>query len=127
MANSISPDLKRLKELVGYQGSAVGESMEYAVRNGECISRGILTKPAVAVIDSFMPSGSFFPEHAHDATEIHIIYKGRVRFVGDVERVAGPSEVAVINPGEPHTAEALEDAWLVSITIPSDPGYPHER
>lgn len=114
-------ELPDLSEIVQ---SARGKRVEYGVE-GECVGYGLLNEPEIAVQRAFLTKGTIFPPHAHDTKELLIVYIGRLNVMCD-------SKVVELSPGGhyyfPHNAvhsvEALEDTWVIGITIPADGGYP---
>lgn len=91
---------------------------------GTCLAEGLLNIPGVAVARSFMSRDSVFPRHGHDETEWLIIYQGSIE-VATTEAVNVYSNGAgvAVYPGQEHTVKALEDTWMVAITIPASRGY----
>ena len=100
--------------------------VEYETEEGTAFGNGLYADAEVAVQRAFMVAGTVLPAHSHGETEILVTYRGKFRLVmGDgsqQEYVAG--EVAMILPGMEHEARAVEDVWIVAITVPGSSGYP---
>lgn len=95
--------------------------VRYEMEKGTCIGIGLLHERAIAVQKAFMSQGSVFPMHLHGEVEILIIYEGKIETKG---KVFGRGDIARIENGEEHTITALEDTWMVAITIPASSAYP---
>lgn len=95
--------------------------IRYETVKGNCIGIGLLKERSVAVQKAFMSAGTVFPAHVHGETEYLVLYEGRVSVDG-VEFKA--SDVVRIAPDQEHSVKALEDTWMVAITIPASHAYP---
>lgn len=131
-----SPHLRRMRELSPMLDIAdivtrnVEGITEYATERGTSHAIGLFKDPKskVAVARSFISSGGIIPGHAHEEKEIFIVYSGKV-CITDLEgdHLLGVGDVHCIPPNTAHRREALEDSWLITITIPASDSYPEER
>ena len=75
-----------------------------------------------------MTAGSTFTVHDHGESVEHIVVlKGRIRVESD-GRVIGEATRGghlAIPPHTSHVCIVLEDARMVGVTVPADPGYAH--
>ena len=70
-------------------------------------------------------AGGLFPEHLHIESEYGLIYVGKVIVsVNGKERTLGIGDCVKVDPALPHWAKALENTWLIAITIPKSKDYP---
>ena len=117
------PDLSDLvagKSRMGYT--------EYATETGTAIGWSLLNIPEVAVQRHFISKDTEFEGHTHPANEWVIVTKGMLQFtVGygwrDTIRVG---QCQFLPADCFHSCVALEDTWLVAITVPAAEGYPHD-
>jgi len=103
--------------------------VEYDVSEGTGFGNGLFAADEVAVQRAFFSAGTVLAEHSHSETEVLVSYRGRFRLVmGDgSEREYVPGEVALILPGMAHSVVALDDWWVIGITVPGSSGYPGVR
>jgi quercetin dioxygenase-like cupin family protein len=99
--------------------------VEYTIE-GTCLGRGLWNGPYSAVQRAFMSAGSVFPLHVHDCHEHLVVAKGAiVIFYQDQKNVAVGTGYGIHIPiGTAHGVKALEDTWVIGITVPPDRGYP---
>ena len=113
---------KRLPDLIALASSTV----RYDVMGGQCVGVNLRFAPQVAVQDAYMSAGAEFPVHSHDGVEHLVVYEGRLRVETDgIVQEIGVGEGCVFLAGVKHTVLALENTWVIGITVPSDEGYPH--
>jgi quercetin dioxygenase-like cupin family protein len=113
---------KRLPDLVTLSSSTV----RYEVDQGQCVGVNLRFGMQIAVQDAYMSGGATFPVHSHSGIEHLIVYEGRIRIEEDgIGREIGVGESCVFPSGVKHTVLAIEDTWMIGITIPADEGYPH--
>lgn len=110
-----------LEDVVRKKGS---DWVRYDTEVGNCLGICLLHERTVAVQKAFMSKGTVFPRHVHGEVEVLIIYEGRLEFDGREYCIA---EVIHIPEGQEHTIKALEDTWMVAITIPASSAYPDMR
>ena len=119
-------------------GEPTGAFYRYPTRDGKgsVLAWKLLSLPGIAIAQFFMSKGSSYPEHGHEiAKEWVIVYEGRLSVTVDGsvscghivngqsnELVAG--DCVHFERGQIHSAVALEDTWMVAITIPRDSAYP---
>ena len=96
---------------------------------GTCFGIGLLYKKEIAVQEMFLSKDTKFPFHAHDPeVEFGIVYKGLLEVNIDGEKTkVGVGDCIKFNPTEIHASKALEDTWLIAISIPKVDGYPNAK
>ena len=100
--------------------------IEYEVMDiGKAVAFGIYNVPDIAVSKVFISEGAKTLEHEHDTIEWLILYEGSVMIdcEGQDWKINKGQGFYILN-NSPHTVEALEDAWMIAITIPADRGFP---
>ena len=105
--------------------SGNGETV-YECENGKCVGINLYSEPDVGVMRIYMSKGTEFPKHRHEhEKELGIVYSGKllIRRGGQVYRL-GIGDHFYFLPGEPHSAKALDDCWVIFITVPKAGGYP---
>jgi quercetin dioxygenase-like cupin family protein len=142
MAKNLPP-VHLLTQLVNNENT-----ISYAVKDGDCFGIGLFNDTQVAVQRSYMSKGATFPNHNHREREYIVVYSGSVRFAVEPKALfmksdksgtqilgrdynSAPIEV-VLNVGDAiafpagvsHAVEALEDTWMIAITIPAAEGFP---
>lgn len=99
--------------------------VSYDCEGGNATGVKLFTAPAVAVQSCHVPAGCKFPPHIHAEREHIILYRGlakvRVEGLADVELHVGDSIDVPTNTT--HTFEALEDCWVIGVTVPASPVY----
>lgn len=95
--------------------------VRYETLKGSCIGVALLTERSVAVQKTFMSRGTIFPKHVHSETEIMIIFEGSLQ-IG--KSILGPGDLVRFAPNEEHAAVALEDTWMIAVTVPACGAYP---
>lgn len=122
MVNSLTDSLPLLRDMIKSKSC---NFIEYKIEKGTCFGVGLARNDEVAVQQAFMSKGSIFSKHRHDVVEIVVLYRGRLKYTGDdgdgVIEVGGDKR---FEAGSTHEIEALEDSWIIGITIPPSPGYP---
>lgn len=140
-----SSNLKELKKLVPslselVYGNKKPGFIEYKVKSGTCIGFGLHKEDLISVQRNFISNGAQFPRHSHEEVEYLIIYKGKLETYSEDDNLyciksgkAGKYKSPIIlESGDGvffqsnvcHHSIALEDTWLIGITIPSQEGYP---
>ena len=106
--------------------SGKGSVIEYDTSCGTVIGFGLYKSEEVGIQRAFLLFGAILPRHRHDQTEILIPYTGTLKVTIDGEtKLYRPGEVCILPPNIPHTAEAVEDTYVVGVTVPADKmGYP---
>jgi quercetin dioxygenase-like cupin family protein len=115
-------NLETLESLIKSQNNNV----MYECKNGKCIGINLYSEPDVGVMRLYMTKGAEFPEHIHEKEkEIGVVYSGKflVRKRGKVYKY-GIGDHFYFEKGEAHSGKALEDCWVVFISVPVAGGYP---
>ncbi len=105
---------------------ARSDVIEYETSCGTVIGFGLLAREEVAVQRVFLSFGSKFPRHQLNETEFLIPYIGSLKVTINGETTLyKPGEACVLPPNTPHSTEAMEDTYIVAVTVPADEkGYP---
>jgi len=128
--------LEKLEKLTEILPSLTGQIInthpgftEYDATEGTSLVWGLLKEKCIAVQMSFISKGSLFRSHVHQGNEYMIVYKGALQFTIDDDQrsITYPGQCQFIPSGQRHECEALEDTWMVGITVPADAGYPDVR
>ena len=113
------PPLSSIADLSG------GGAVEYNLPIGHSFGFGLYKTEEIAVQRCFMSAKSEFPMHCHDCHEYVIIYKGKAKYsMGSKETELGVGECVHFPPNAAHVFTALEDVWMLAITVPAEQGYP---
>ena len=100
--------------------------IKYKNLGGFCDGTSLLNKNEIAIQDAFMPKGNVFPAHLHDVNEIVIVYEGSLEVKTNKIIVMNKGDLIKFEPNTLHLMTALEDTYMIGITIPSSPNYPKE-
>jgi quercetin dioxygenase-like cupin family protein len=88
--------------------------------NGEGIAAGLklLHTPKVTVQTLHVPVGQEFKPHAQGRRNYIIIFQGSV-IVGEEPKSEG--ELVVIPPDTEKVIKAVDDCWIIGVTVPASP------
>jgi len=129
---TVLPELRKLTNslptLISISERGENSWREYKVEKGYSVAYCLLDTPTISVCRNYFSPGTVFLPHVHEnKVEYLICYEGRYkvtgRKTGDVVIEKGGS--VKLEAGELHGGEALEQTWLLAITIPPDEGFPH--
>lgn len=117
------PDLSDLvagKSRMGY--------IEYKTKTGTAIGWSLLNIPEVAVQRHFISKGTEFEGHTHPSNEWVIVTRGTLQFTIDHEQcsITHVGQCQFLPADSFHSCVALEDTWLIGITVPAAEGYPND-
>ncbi len=106
--------------------------VEYETVEGRITGYGLLNEENVAIQKIFSSKGSKLEYHIHKVKEWLIVIEGKYSIVIDKGQgaesiVLHHGESVYMEPGTCHSAEALEDTWIIAITVPADGGFPNAR
>ena len=104
----------------------VDGAVEYRV-DGTCIGFNLWNESHISVQRCFLSAGAVFPEHVHEySAEWLIVYSGllQVQYGKEDMVTVLPGQCAQFAPGQLHTVAAIEDSWVVGVTVPADSSYP---
>lgn len=106
--------------------SGGGTVIEYDTACGAVIGFGLYKTEEVGVQRAFLSFGACLPRHRHDQTEVLIPYTGTLKVtINGNTTLYKPGDVCILPPNTPHLAEAMEDTYVVGVTVPADmAGYP---
>ena len=115
-------NLPRISELVAEDS---GNYIEYAAGNGTLFGIGLYKSSEVAVQRAFMSKGASLEGHKHEVHEYLIVYRGKLAVRrGDKAYAVGVGQSIHFPPETPHSVVAVEDTWMLGITVPAVEGYP---
>lgn len=118
------PAIPKLDDLIHNAGFN-RNYIEYEVPSGTCIGFGLLNQKEVSVQKVVMTEGCNFPYHEHTSFEILVIFKGKLEVEIDGEKsILTIGDKVRFDKETPHAAHALEETWMIAISIPKDDGYP---
>jgi len=119
----ITPNLPRLDK---YMTSKEGNMFELGAGGSRgTINFCLLNIEDVAVINASLRQGDHAPVHGHDAKEWIIVYRGKLKITTSAGTdIFEPGDYIFINNNEEHSVLALEDSWVVAITVPTDENFP---
>jgi len=104
------------------------KSTEYMLEVGTCISYNLLSRSEASVALTFISSGGKFPEHQHSEKEFAVIISGSmIVYKGDKKETLGVGGCMVFNEGQSHRVRALEDVWLIAVTVPQSKDFPNSK
>ena len=99
--------------------------LEYDVEGGTAIAFGLWKNGKAAVARTFLSAGVLFPAHSHNEKEFVVVFSGHMEMtVGGKTFSLLPGDATQINAGQTHSANAIEDTWLIAVTVPCAEGYP---
>lgn len=95
---------------------------EYKVEKGSAFAIALKHNSEVAVVQSFMSSGTIFPYHNHsESDEVLVVYHGTIAIITDEKRMElKPGDSIHICKGCGHLLHAHTDVKIIAITIPPD-------
>lgn len=119
----MNKNLETLDKLIKSKNS----NTVYQTKNGNCVGINLYNEPDIGVMRVYMEKGAEFPEHIHKTEkEIGIVYSGKLLIRrGDEAFKMKIGDHFYFEKGEPHAAKALEDCWLICVSVPSAKGYPN--
>jgi quercetin dioxygenase-like cupin family protein len=119
----LTEKLPPLSDLV--RESRCVDVVEYDTGCGASFGFNVWNEPRIAVQRCFMTAGCVFTRHSHEGHEWVIVYSGSLRLDGSTLLSSG--DYVHFLPGEEHSPIAVEDCWMLCITIPAEEGYPGAR
>ncbi len=123
MPKSYVPLLRELSRKLKHHPGVV----HYPNESGPTTGFSLKNTGHVAVMDANVPAATEFPDHRHDSAEVMVVYRGEIRIkVSDTWHTLRVGDHISIPAGVKHRAVAVDDTWLIAITIPADEGYADE-
>lgn len=100
--------------------------VKYECSGGDAVGVSLYNTPEMAVQVCHVPNGTKFVNHIHPMREYVIVYHGSAAVdVDGKERVVlKVGDYLVVEPNTRHNFEALEDCWVLGVTIPASRKYP---
>ena len=130
-------DLSKLRKLTQEVNGLVYETVSKEVNgdisyktddkiNEACLGYFLFKNPKVAVQRAHIKKGSILPQHEHKQNEYLIIYDGKIKVTinEQEQRIYTAGQSVYFPPKTLHCVEALEDAWVIGITVPASEVYP---
>jgi len=120
----LTKELPVLSNLVSERYKA---GISYSMSTGICSGEELFYNQSLAIQRAFMNKGAIFPLHLHNQNEWIIVSNGKLidRNENGIVTELEVGDGIRVRKGESHSIEAIEDTWLIGITIPSSEGYPH--
>lgn len=82
--------------------------------------RQVIHAENLTVARIYLAKGAVVPEHRHVNEQITMLQSGRLRFlVGGRDIVVEAGQALVLEPGVPHSVEALEDSLAIDLFSPA--------
>ena len=102
-----------------------GKHTEYIMEVGTCISSSLLSQKEISVAKTFISSGGRFPKHDHNEKEYVVVFSGiMIVYYGDKKRTMKKGDCIMFEPHVPHHVRALEDTWIIAVTVPHSKDFP---
>jgi len=101
--------------------------VKFECEGGDCETWHIFNDTnQISILKAHLPKGCKFPVHPHlDSNEIIVIYRGQISVkIDDEVHILSVGESYFIPKNKLHEHYAIEDSWVIGITIPSDISYP---
>lgn len=99
--------------------------IEYTINNGVCVGYSLYHNSNIAIQRAFMRNGTSFPQHSHKEKEILVISSGKLKVtINNKSSIFERGDSLSFEMNQIHEVEALEDTWVIGITIPASEGYP---
>lgn len=115
------PAVPKLQDLVNHREELF---LEYKIEGeGETSAHALINSKDVCVQNLYISKGTHFDEHVHkDKIEFAILYKGNIKITHEDGSIVtlNVGDSVRLEKGEPHSADAVEDSWLITMTIPGD-------
>lgn len=124
--NKLRELTKQLPLLSNVVAERYKDSIAYVMTKGICTGEELFYNQSVAVQRAFMNKGASFPIHLHNQIEWIIVTRGHL--INDTEGIIShlkDGDGIRIQKDQSHFIEAVEDTWMIGITIPASEGYPH--
>ena len=122
MTNELPPII-RVEDIVAFSNEGY---VEYSVEKGRAFGLMLLDKESVSVMRLYMSKGTIFPETSNSSSETVIVFRGSVkaRIDGKDRCILNQGDSISFKPDQRHGGEALEDTWLIAVSVPRIEGYP---
>ena len=99
--------------------------VEYQVSEGTAIGIRVFANAEVTIQRCFLSKGTEFPCHQHAEHEHLRILSGAWEYREDGRTITLlPGDGIYVVPETPHSGAALENTWILGISIPPMEGYP---
>jgi len=129
----MTENIKRLEKLVNelpilsaiVKGEEKGHT-EYITNSGTCIGFGLFNDGEVGIQRAYMSKGSVLPAHHHRVKELLVVISGSISVNSDYaeDKILRQGDHVYFMPEDKHVVEALEDSWIIGVSVPSARGYP---
>jgi quercetin dioxygenase-like cupin family protein len=122
MSTQKSNNMRELEDLILGKNSA--KKICYSGgTEGSCLYYG----PDAAVQRAFLKAGTKLEPHSHKTTEVLVVLSGAFQItVAGITTIPPVAGVVIVLPEVSHSCLAITDCWVIGISIPADPGYPHD-
>ena len=119
-------NLRKLRELTDNLENMTRFYGHNAIYDDHTVGTRLYNDGEIAIQRAFMPKGTVLQEHVHhNIQEFLIVMNGELKVdMGDFIKIVNNSELAYIEADIPHIITALQDTYMIGITVPADGGYP---
>ena len=98
--------------------------IEYNVENGRCFGIVLLSRESVAVTKIFISKGSLFPLNKAGISTSVTVFRGKINIrVNGSDTILEAGGVLHIPCDKEFGAVAIEDTWIIHISVPRRGGY----
>jgi quercetin dioxygenase-like cupin family protein len=89
----------------------------------EMVARKVLSGAAHTIVQAYLKKGALVARHAHASEQSVYVLQGALRLTLDrAESTLRDGDILVIPPDAPHQAEAIDDTFLMTITLSGESG-----
>ena len=86
----------------------------------EMIARKAIPGTQDALVQAYLKKGAIVPRHSHEAAQLIHVLQGALRTsVDGADTTVREGDVLHIPAGVPHQAEAIDDTFVITVTVTS--------
>jgi quercetin dioxygenase-like cupin family protein len=121
----LTPQLPSIPRLYTYRNN-LEDITFYKFSNGVATSQSLHSEDDITIAKTYIKAGVIFDVHSHDISgEWLIVLCGILEVtIEDNVTVLEKYDSIKIESYKPHSAKALTDTTIITITIPKDDGFP---
>ena len=98
---------------------------EYKIKNGTCLSYNIPGVDGCSISRTLVTSGGIIEMHDHNEKEFIVILSGTLMiYFNNKQRTLKRADCISFEKNVAHRAIALEDTWMLGVTIPESKDFP---
>lgn len=119
------PPIPRLQDYATFKDGIA----EYRFKKGHAISFNLYSDRHVSIARTLITKNTEFENHSHpNSYELIIVLTGKLEMVMEgTRRILEQYDKIEIPHGTLHNAVALEDVWIIALTVPADDGFPKKN